>query len=114
MNEEAGINMVEPTKKGILRFEFEGSDQLLESHVFEADRYQGDIKESDEMQPQWFDIDEIPYTSMWVDDIHWLPMLLNGHCFQGYFKFSDEQNLTSHRLQILDHIPTVWIDDTMC
>jgi len=29
------------------------------------------------MMPKWFDLNEIPYSEMWPDDIEWLPRVLN-------------------------------------
>jgi len=27
---------------------------------------------------------------MWADDVHWLPGMLEGKTFKGYFHFDDE------------------------
>ena len=44
--------------------------------VFQVNEYQGVVTESEEMRPEWFDFDKIPYESMWKDDKHWLPYLI--------------------------------------
>jgi len=34
------------------------------------------VKETEEMKPEWFSIDEIPYDKMWDDDSYWMPRIL--------------------------------------
>uniref|UniRef100_A0A8C7H202 Oxidized purine nucleoside triphosphate hydrolase n=1 Tax=Oncorhynchus kisutch TaxID=8019 RepID=A0A8C7H202_ONCKI len=67
--------------------------QLLDVHVFRADNYNGEPTESDEMSPQWFDSDKIPFGQMWVDDILWFPLMLQKKFF-GYFKFQGHDLMT--------------------
>lgn len=50
-------------------------------HVYTATQWEGEPAETEEMRPQWFDIDKIPYDSMWPDDELWLPKLLEGKPF---------------------------------
>jgi len=35
------------------------------------------MKESEEIKPFWFDLENIPYKKMWEFDKHWLPRILN-------------------------------------
>lgn len=44
--------------------------------VYIVDSYNGIIQESEEMRPEWFDIDKIPYNLMWKDDRYWLKHLI--------------------------------------
>jgi 8-oxo-dGTP diphosphatase len=39
--------------------------------VFLCTLFSGTIAESEEMKPEWFGADEIPFTKMWADDIYW-------------------------------------------
>lgn len=85
--EEAGITVPALEFFGLLEFEFKNEPETLEVHVFKARDLQGEPQESDEMRPQWFDIAEIPYTTMWPDDRYWLPLLLEDRKFRGKFIF---------------------------
>ena len=87
MLEEIGIESNELNKVGILDFEFENDPKILEVHIFHITKFSGEPKETEEMKPEWFDVDKIPYNQMWSDDIYWLPMLLSGKKFRGKFLF---------------------------
>jgi len=85
LKEESGVEAVDMVKRGILCFEFENDPVKLEVHVFYANDYVGELIETEEMKPKWFNVDEIPYDNMWSDDKYWLPLLLEGKKFKGTF-----------------------------
>lgn len=87
MREEAGIELKNLDKVGIIEFEFHGNPEILEVHIFKSDDFSGEPIESEEMKPLWFHVDEIPFKDMWPDDIHWMPLFLGGKKFKGKFLF---------------------------
>jgi hypothetical protein len=52
-------------------------------HVYETWDFSGEPAESGEMRPEWFLERDIPYDRMWPDDIHWLPLVLEGKSVLG-------------------------------
>jgi hypothetical protein len=49
---------------------------------------------------RWFSFDDIPYDRMWQDDEHWLPILLDGKRFRGWFLFNEDgSRLLRHQLE---------------
>lgn len=97
LEEEAGVKAKKITKRGVLLFEFDspaGGSESSEVHFFSVDEFEGKPIETEEMNPQWFDRDKIPYESMWSDDPHWIPLLLAGKNFKGRFLFSNDSNNT--------------------
>ena len=96
--EEAGIEVQEIEKIGIIEFEFQGNPEILEVHIFKATDFSGTPTESDEMRPQWFEIAEIPYAKMWPDDIYWLPLFLEGKKFKGKFLFGKDDAILEKEL----------------
>ncbi|MFH0891052.1 MAG: 8-oxo-dGTP diphosphatase [Candidatus Liptonbacteria bacterium] len=60
--------------------------------IYLVHKWQGEPKETEEMQPWWFKHANIPYAEMWPGDIHWLPRVLAGEKLEGEFYFSDEGN----------------------
>jgi 8-oxo-dGTP diphosphatase/2-hydroxy-dATP diphosphatase len=85
--EEAGIRMIDMEKVGIIEFEFQGNPELLEVHIFKAKHFSGEFVESEEMKPQWFAVDQIPFAQMWPDDKYWMPIFLAGKKFTGKIIF---------------------------
>ncbi len=97
--EEAGITVGELSEMGVLEFEFRGDPQILEVHVFKAANFSGDPTETEEMKPQWFEVAEIPYDTMWPDDIYWMPLFLKGKKFTGRFLFGKGDRILEQSLQ---------------
>lgn len=104
LKEESGIQAKSVKKKGILQFDFVDDNKRLEVHVFQVVEYLGEPVESEEMKPQWFPVDQLPFEKMWPDDIHWLPIFLEGHLFRGYFSFDKEHKMLSHKVKKVDSL----------
>jgi len=98
IKEEAGIEVINLDKAGIIEFEFKGNPEILEVHIFKSKNFSGEPTESEEMKPQWFHIDEIPFDTMWPDDIHWLPFFLEGKKFRGRFLFGKSDAILEKEL----------------
>jgi 8-oxo-dGTP pyrophosphatase MutT (NUDIX family) len=65
-------------------------------HVFSVNKWKGTPKESEEMRPKWFDIEDVPYDEMWSDDIYWLPNVLRGEKVNKAFYFDENNNLINN------------------
>ncbi|CAI5675951.1 unnamed protein product [Oreochromis niloticus] len=104
LEEESGLTVDALDKIGNIKFEFVGETQLLDVHVFRADTYNGEPTESDEMRPQWFESDKIPFSQMWADDILWFPLMLQKKKFVGYFKFQGHDVILSHTLEEVEEL----------
>lgn len=89
VTEEAGIEMANLEKLGIIEFEFEGNPEILEVHIFRSDEFTGSPTESEEMKPEWFDANAIPFEKMWPDDKHWFPLFLDRKKFTGKLLFGE-------------------------
>ena len=65
------------------------------AHAFIVTEWEGEPAETEEMAPGWVKLSDIPYDQMWDDDIHWLPLVLEGKLLDTTFTFnSDEQMMT--------------------
>ncbi|KAB0793528.1 hypothetical protein PPYR_13148 [Photinus pyralis] len=73
-------------------------------YIFSASQVEGDLKESDEMRPQWFEFENIPYHNMWPDSQFWLPLVLNDHHLQARFTYNDYK-IYKYNVEQLDVIP---------
>ncbi|XP_042576038.1 7,8-dihydro-8-oxoguanine triphosphatase isoform X2 [Cyprinus carpio] len=102
--EESGLTVDTLHKIGNIKFEFIGETELLDVHIFRADTYKGEPTESDEMRPQWFDTDKIPFSQMWADDVQWFPLMLQKKKFLGYFKFHGHDVIVEHKLEEVEDV----------
>lgn len=88
--EEARLKVTSLEKVGIHEFEFENDrGNILEVHVFRIVSYSGEPIETEEMRPEWFALDAIPFDTMWPDDEHWFPLFLAGKKFRTKFLFGE-------------------------
>ncbi len=94
VQEECGINVSKMEQVGTIDFTFQNDPKILEVHIFKVTDFTGEPEETEEMKPQWFKNDQIPYEQMWSDDIHWLPLLLAGKKFKGSFLFDRPSDAT--------------------
>jgi 8-oxo-dGTP diphosphatase/2-hydroxy-dATP diphosphatase len=99
--EETGLKAKSLTKRGIITFEFEDDTDTLEVHVFNIESFSGEPAETEEMRPQWFTVDEIPFKEMWSDDPYWFPFFLKGKKFKARFKF-DRPSTADYASKILE------------
>jgi 8-oxo-dGTP diphosphatase len=78
---------------GELHFDF--VDGLrLHCTVYRGEEFSGTPTETREAKPEWFRLDEVPYDRMWADDRYWLPQMLEGRRFRGWFRFEGETMLS--------------------
>jgi 8-oxo-dGTP diphosphatase len=102
--EETGLRILELVEAGSLTFYF-GKDKQFPDwfvDVFVSSKFEGKLTESYEGKLRWFKKDSMPYDTMWADDVHWLPLLLQGKKFQGTFIFSaDSKELLSSSITLV-------------
>lgn len=83
------------THKAILNFFFpdvpteKNWNQQVLVYVVNWDESMGEPKETEEMKPEWFEKNKVPYEQMWEDDIYWLPRVLEGEFLEGCFYFKE-------------------------
>ena len=104
LEEECGLigSKNDLIKVGIILFEFNQHQIVMEVHIFMIDltNTSGSINESEEMKPQWFKLDEIPFHQMWTDDKFWFPFMFDRKLFQGHFLYEaiDSDIVLKHKL----------------
>ncbi len=99
MQEEAGVKVTDLEARGKITFKFADKVQPLDVYVFVSKTYTGQPVESDEMRPAWFNIGQVPFKSMWIDDEFWLPQVLAGKSVEAYFLFDGESTIAEKRLK---------------
>jgi 8-oxo-dGTP diphosphatase / 2-hydroxy-dATP diphosphatase len=100
MKEESGLVVVKSEMIGIHEFEnMQRPDEVLEVHVFLALEYTGTPKETEEMKPEWFALDAIPFAIMWPDDQYWFPLMLAGKKFKTHFLFGENDTVLEQKIE---------------
>ncbi|KAJ2456549.1 hypothetical protein GGF42_003205 [Coemansia sp. RSA 2424] len=61
----------------------------------------GDVIESDEMMPKWFNVAELTYQDTYKEALVWWPTMLAGHTFVAQFEFVDGV-ITSQKIDHVD------------
>lgn len=102
--EEINVTPVKYEKVGLIEFDeyYKGNKEKLVFHLFVAHEWIGKPTESEEMDPKWFNINEIPYDKMFADDKYWLPLILDGKKIKAYFEFDEEWNLIKKNIEEYD------------
>lgn len=103
--EEIDVFVKELNKVAELSFYFlhnSSWDQLV--HVYFAESWEGEPKESEEMNPKWFSLNEIPFQEMWPDDIFWLPEVLKGNSLKAMFKFGENDVIRDKEINIINDL----------
>lgn len=88
--EEVGVRVSGLDKVAEIEFRFphnEQWDQLV--HVYLSSDWTGEPEESDEMRPEWFAVDKLPFNEMWPADVRWLPSVLEGKKIVGKCIFGE-------------------------
>ncbi|CAI6349686.1 unnamed protein product [Macrosiphum euphorbiae] len=114
VKEECGLDAISMKKIGFIDFEYAGSNEILEGHIYLCDKFKGHIVESDEMAPiKWFKINQFPLENMWVDHKLWFPMVLKQIPFKAHFMYLDDDTIvdsTIKLLSLLKKTKEIWVN----
>jgi len=101
--EEINVDIKEFEKVAVINFYFKNNpidkDFNQKAHVFIAYKWEGEPTESEEMAPQWINVDALPLEKMWSDDRYWLPDILSGKKLIAWFLFDDENNIAEKEIK---------------
>ncbi|MBI4435004.1 8-oxo-dGTP diphosphatase [Candidatus Uhrbacteria bacterium] len=85
---------------GALRFTFLAeAEKTIQVRIFRVERFDSEPIETEEMRPQWFTPDTLPYDEMWSDDRVWMPRFLNGERVRGWFQFDANNRHVAYELE---------------
>ena len=93
LQEETGVKVCEKDLQYVAHLTFLFPAKPDWSHVvyaFLATKWEGTPRESREMIPAWFAMNNIPFERMWHDVYFWLPRVLAGERIRASFTFKDD------------------------
>lgn len=99
-SEEIGVTPIVSMPLGHIHFHDETAGDWT-CTVFRTDEWDGEPTESEEMKPQWFDITDLPYDTMWNGDDKWMPLVVEGKKFRAEMWFDEKQKNTKAEIKEL-------------
>lgn len=96
--EETGVRVAQTLETACLWFAFTDGYGLIVKAFFAYD-HQGIPHPTDEADPFWAPVHQIPFSRMWADDPLWLVPALEGNYVTGKFLFEGDKMLT-HEVEI--------------
>lgn len=96
--EEAGIDVVVSKSLGTATF-YNSSKGDWVVHIFSTEQFSGEPIETEEMKPEWFSLDDVPYREMWDDDKLWYPLLFKRQPFRAEFWFGPDEKVIRHEIR---------------
>ena len=90
-------------KCGFVNFVFTDTGSDSDVHVFKIISTQAEPLESEEMRPQWFNFDSIPYDGMWDDAKYWLPLLLENKIVKAQFVYTGKK-VVDYKVNVVDKL----------
>ena len=70
--------------------------------VFISSEGVGEPTETEEMLPQWYKINDIPFNMMWDADKYWLPEVLNGKKLNAEFLLNEMLNVEEKNITLFE------------
>ncbi len=104
--EEINVTPINYKKVAVINFDMfhKGEPTLEEMHVYIANDFIGTPDETEEMKPQWFDMDKIPYEKMFAADRIWMREVFNNKKLTGNVKFDKDFNLLEYNFNEVENV----------
>ena len=61
--------------------------------------WEGEPTETEEMKPEWFVLNKIPYEKMWDADREWTPRVLAGEILECWIAFDDNNKAIGYKAE---------------
>lgn len=110
--EEIGVTPTKYEKIGQIHFDmwYKGEHANMYLSIYNCTDFVGEIKETEEMIPNWFDVDKIPFDKMLADDRLWMPFALANQKFVGDVKFDPNMKMLSHKFEPVQELELAFWD----
>ena len=101
--EEVGLTPIEYEYVTELRFNqpVDGQRSLSIVHIYICRSWTGELTETDEMKPYWFEINKIPYNKTMDDCKYWLPQVLSGQKIIANFDLDENYITLDYNIEVM-------------
>ena len=90
VEEEFGVKVRVMDKRGEIDFFLRRENKNVLMHTFLVTEWDKEPIETEEMNPQWFPVNQVPYDHMWDSDKEWLPIILSGKKIKAKYTYPYE------------------------
>ena len=101
--EEIGVRIESLERAALLHFYFPEDPQKAgwnqDVHVFLVNDWEGEPTETEEMKPEWFVLNKIPYEKMWDADREWVSRVLVGENIECWIAFDDNNKAIGYKAE---------------
>ena len=106
VHEECGLNidLKDLIKVAEITFRFKDSTKVFEQHVFQTFRFSGKLTESEEMSPKWFEVKELSYDQMWLDQEFWHHLMFKNYKFKSSFLLDGFEKVLRYEITLVDEL----------
>lgn len=97
--EEIGVTPTNPKLVGnidFLNINYKNERVDINLSVYTCDGYNGEIQETDEMIPYWFNKNHLPFEQMLPDDTLWFGKVFDGKFIKGTIEYDNDMNRISY------------------
>ena len=104
--EEIGATPTDYTQVGRINFDlwYKGEHAKMEMYIYKCFSFTGEIKETEEIIPNWFDLNKVPFERMLEDDLLWIPDVLQCKKIIGKVNFDPEMKMLYHNFKTVENI----------
>lgn len=104
--EEIGATPINYEQVGRIDFNlwYKGEHANMEMYIYNCYEYSGEIEETEEIIPAWYNKNEIPFERMLADDLLWLPYVLDGKKVIGKVNFDKEMKMLYNNIKPVNEI----------
>lgn len=105
--EEIEVSPKDYQKMGYLIFDehHDNIRKLMHIHIYVCTKWQGEPTETEEMRPEWFSYQSMPYDLMWPADRLWLPTVLEGNKITGEFRLRADNSVEKYNFEKVETLP---------
>lgn len=91
--EEIGVKVTKFRRVGRVRFLFPCKPKWNQDVVaYIVEEWEGEPRETEAIEPMWFELGSLPAGQMWDDNKYWVPRVLAGECVDVSFLYDDSNS----------------------
>lgn len=96
--EEIGVQITKLDKVAEIEFKDLPTNSSHFATAYIVTEWTGTPKETEEMRPKWFSLEDVPYDQMWSADKIWIPLVLEGRKIKAVFEYAKGDKLVNQEI----------------